>query len=94
MNYCLAINSRSTLLVLIFNACLSKTSIHLFAHCSLYLKQMNKQYTLTFDLYVGKGESIWDKFSHDRGGDNGENTCDGFYRYKEDVAYLKKMQVC
>lgn len=45
-------------------------------------------------IFIGKGESIWDKFAHDRGGDNGENTCDVYYRAKdEDVSYLKKLKV-
>ncbi|XP_052799795.1 lactase/phlorizin hydrolase-like [Mya arenaria] len=41
----------------------------------------------------GKGESVWDRYAHDRGGDNGENTCDGYYRVDEDISYLRKIGV-
>jgi beta-glucosidase len=45
----------------------------------------------------GKGESIWDRFSHtpDRimNGDTGDVACDHYHRYKEDVALLKELGV-
>ncbi|PRX35600.1 broad-specificity cellobiase [Orenia metallireducens] len=43
----------------------------------------------------GKGESIWDKFSHTSGkvlnGDTGDIACDHYHRYKEDVQLMKKL---
>lgn len=45
----------------------------------------------------GKGDSIWDVFSHDTGrikhGDTGDIACDHYHRYKEDVALLKELGV-
>ena len=43
----------------------------------------------------GKGESIWDRFSHTPGkvknGDTGDVACDSYHRYPEDIAMLKEM---
>ena len=43
----------------------------------------------------GKGESIWDRFTHEpdhiRNGDTGDVACDHYHRYKEDVALLKDL---
>jgi len=43
----------------------------------------------------GKGESIWDRFSHTPGkirrGDTGDVACDHYYRYAEDVAGMADM---
>jgi beta-glucosidase len=43
----------------------------------------------------GKGLSIWDDFTHQKGkiknGDNGDITCDHYNRYKEDVSLMKKL---
>ncbi|MFQ6065647.1 MAG: GH1 family beta-glucosidase [bacterium] len=43
----------------------------------------------------GKGESIWDRFSHIPGkihrGDTGDVACEHYYRYKEDVENMKKI---
>ena len=43
----------------------------------------------------GKGESIWDRFSHTvgkvRGGATGDVACDQYHRYPEDVAILKQL---
>ena len=40
----------------------------------------------------GRGESIWDRFSHTpglvRNGDTGDVACDNYHRYREDVALL------
>jgi beta-glucosidase len=41
----------------------------------------------------GKGESIWDRFSHTigkvKGAATGDIACDQYHRYKEDIAILK-----
>jgi beta-glucosidase len=43
----------------------------------------------------GKGESIWDRFSHTvgmvKGADTGDVVCDSYHRYIEDVAIAKKL---
>lgn len=43
----------------------------------------------------GKGESIWDRFSHTEGriqnGDTGDVACDQYHRYPEDVAIMKAL---
>ncbi len=43
----------------------------------------------------GKGESIWDRFSHTEGtilnGETGDVACDQYHRYKEDVAIMKSL---
>jgi beta-glucosidase len=43
----------------------------------------------------GKGESIWDRFTHIPGNIvnnyNGDKACDHYYRYKEDVSLMKEM---
>jgi beta-glucosidase len=43
----------------------------------------------------GKGESIWDRFSHTEGriqdGTTGDVACDEYHRYKEDVAIMKAL---
>jgi beta-glucosidase len=45
----------------------------------------------------GKGESIWDRFSHEPGrivnGDTGDVACDQYHRYKDDVALMKDLAV-
>lgn len=45
----------------------------------------------------GRGESIWDRFSHIPGNvwnnQNGDVACDHYHRYKEDVQILKEMGV-
>jgi beta-glucosidase len=45
----------------------------------------------------GKGESIWDRFSHTPGkimnGDTGDVACDHYHRYREDVALMKELGV-
>ena len=45
----------------------------------------------------GKGESIWDRFSHTvgkvKGGDTGDVACDSYHLYKEDIALAKKLNV-
>ena len=45
----------------------------------------------------GKGESIWDRFSHTdravKGADTGDVACDSYHRYKEDIAMAKKLNV-
>ncbi len=43
----------------------------------------------------GKGESIWDRFSHTpgkvRGGDTGDTACDSYHRFGEDIAIMKQL---
>ncbi len=43
----------------------------------------------------GKGESIWDRYSHTEGkiinGDTGDVACDQYHRYREDVALMKEL---
>src|SRR3990172_9088715 len=43
----------------------------------------------------GKGESIWDRFSHTSDkvmdGDTGDVACDHYHRYKKDVALMKEL---
>ncbi len=43
----------------------------------------------------GKGESIWDRFSHTPGkietGENGDIACDHYHRWPEDVALMKEI---
>jgi beta-glucosidase len=43
----------------------------------------------------GRGESIWDRFSHSpgrvRGGDTGDVACDHYHRYREDVALMAEL---
>ena len=43
----------------------------------------------------GKGLSVWDVFSHDRGkildGSTGDVGCDHYHRFREDVALMKEL---
>jgi beta-glucosidase len=43
----------------------------------------------------GRGESIWDRFSHSpgrvKGGDTGDVACDHYHRYREDVALMAEL---
>ena len=43
----------------------------------------------------GRGESIWDRFSHTPGkiqdGDTGDVACDHYHRYKDDVALMRRL---
>ncbi|HEY0068472.1 MAG TPA: GH1 family beta-glucosidase [Chloroflexia bacterium] len=43
----------------------------------------------------GKGESIWDRFSHTpgkvHGGDTGDIACNHYYRYRDDIALMKQL---
>ncbi len=43
----------------------------------------------------GKGESIWDRFSHTpgkvTGGDTGDIACDHYHRYEDDIALMRRM---
>jgi beta-glucosidase len=45
----------------------------------------------------GKGESIWDRFSHTPGkiknGDTGDIACDSYHRWHEDIALLRAMNL-
>ena len=46
---------------------------------------------------VGKGENIWDRFSHAGGrvhnNDTGDIACDSYNKYQEDVRLLKSLGV-
>jgi beta-glucosidase len=43
----------------------------------------------------GKGESVWDRFSHTPGkitnGDTGDVACDHYHRYSEDIALMRRL---
>src|SRR5258708_7130013 len=43
----------------------------------------------------GKGESIWDRYTHTaghvKGGDTGDAACDHYHLYKQDIALLKRL---
>ena len=45
----------------------------------------------------GKGESIWDRFSHTpgriQGGDTGDVSCDSYHRFREDIALMREMNL-
>jgi beta-glucosidase len=45
----------------------------------------------------GKGESIWDRFTHTAGnistGDTGDVACDSYHRYREDIALMSEMNL-
>ena len=45
----------------------------------------------------GKGESIWDRFSHTPGkiqnNENGDVACDHYHRWPEDIALMKSLDV-
>ena len=45
----------------------------------------------------GKGESIWDRFTHTPGpiknGDNGDVACDSYHRFRDDVALMREMNL-
>ena len=45
----------------------------------------------------GRGESIWDRFSHTPGkvlnGDTGDIACDHYNRYKQDVQLMKELGI-
>lgn len=46
---------------------------------------------------VGKGENIWDRFTHLGGkvdnNDTGDVACDSYYKFKEDIQLMKDMGV-
>lgn len=42
---------------------------------------------------VGKDESIWDKFTHGRGGDNGDDSAEGYKRFMEHISHLTDLGV-
>ena len=45
----------------------------------------------------GKGESIWDRFTHTpgkiRNGDTGDVACDSYHRWREDIALIRAMNL-
>lgn len=46
-------------------------------------------------FHTGKGENIWDKFSHAGGhvknNDTGDVACDSYNKYKDDIKLMKDM---
>ena len=48
-------------------------------------------------LFLGKGASIWDTFSHTPGhvknGDTGDVACDSYHKYNDDIALMKQLGV-
>ena len=45
----------------------------------------------------GKGESIWDRFSHTHGkvsnGDTGDITCDHYHRFQDDIGLMRHLDL-
>ena len=45
----------------------------------------------------GRGESIWDRFSHTPGcvknGDTGDIACDHYHRWRDDVALMQSLNL-
>ena len=45
----------------------------------------------------GKGENIWDRFSHTKGkvtnDDTGDIACDSYHKYEEDIKLIKALGV-
>jgi beta-glucosidase len=45
----------------------------------------------------GKGESVWDRFTHTPGalkrGENGDTACDSYHRWREDIALMRAMNL-
>ena len=43
----------------------------------------------------GRGESVWDRFSHTpgkvRGGETGDVACDFYHRYRDDIALMEEL---
>lgn len=49
-------------------------------------------------MYSGKGENMWDHFTHERPDlirdkSNGDVACDSYHKYKEDVKLIKEVGV-
>ena len=46
--------------------------------------------------FSGKGENIWDRFSHEgkvKDGDTGDVACDSYHKYEEDIDLLDNLGV-
>src|ERR1700732_3883363 len=45
----------------------------------------------------GKGESIWDRYTHSvgkiKGAATGDTACDSYHRYREDIAIMKQLNL-
>ncbi|MEQ2222515.1 hypothetical protein ILYODFUR_027142, partial [Ilyodon furcidens] len=45
----------------------------------------------------GKGMSIWDVFAHKKGkissNETGDSSCDGYYKFKDDISLMKEMKM-
>lgn len=52
---------------------------------------------LSFYHFSGKGENIWDRWTHEGGhvvnNDTGDIACDSYNKYREDVQLMKNMGV-
>ena len=56
----------------------------------------NFQYNLILGYFSGKGENIWDRFSHEgkvKDGDTGDVACDSYHKYEEDIDLLDNLGV-
>lgn len=58
-----------------------------------YLSYVSKYFVGAWNI-DGKGENIWDRFTHENNfTKNGDIACDSYHRYKEDIAMLKFLKV-
>jgi Glycosyl hydrolase family 1 len=58
---------------------------------------MNFRYFTNCVFKIGKGESIWDRFCHEPGhilaNDVGDDTCDSYRLYNEDIRLIQNLGV-
>ncbi len=57
----------------------------------------DRKKSLDFSCKIGKGESIWDRFTHEGNhisdGSTGDVACDSYNKWQEDIALLKEVGV-